>query len=197
MDGRVGLLVALLLSVIVVVFGMLNMLPVPMTAALGVVICVSIILLITNRIIMNPKTAVIASIMTALISIIAFYYPYVPGTIDRVMWGHVTGILYWVAVYPVSFLILETLTVTTGSKYNFPLLAGLPIFLTCSIEAIAWVITSFLYGFEVDSGQISSAEVITSMFMSITLSIVAGIFIWKSAKKKRFVLNEETCGGRR
>jgi hypothetical protein len=197
MDGRVGLLAALSLSVIVFIFGVLNTLPVPMTAALGVVICVGIILSVSDRIIVNPKIAIIASLMAALISVIVFYCPYVPGTIDRVLWGHITGVLYWAAVYPVAFLILEALTVTTGSKFNFPLLAGLPVLLACSIEVIAWVITSFFYGLEVDSGQISSVEVITSMFMSFILSLFVGIFIWKVARKKRFVLSEETCGGRK
>jgi hypothetical protein len=193
MDGKIGLVASLVISAIMVIFGVINVLPITSTVALIAVLCM-VFLLSSRNVVINPTMGILAAIMIVIVSMISFAYPYVPDTVNRTMWGHVMGIFYWMAAYPVSFLILEVLVVKTGARYNFPLLAGLPIFLTCAQEAIAWVLVSFLCHSQIDAGQFSAIELITSMFMSIVLSALAAIVVWKVLRKKHFVLNDEAIG---
>jgi hypothetical protein len=193
MDRKIGLVVSLVISVIMVIFGVINVLPIISTVALIAATCM-VFLLSSRNVVVDPTIAILAVAMIVIVSIISFTYQYVPDTVNRTIWGHVMGIFYWMAAYPVSFLILEVLVVKTGARYNFPLLAGLPIFLTCAQEAIAWVLVSFLCHSQIDVGQFSAIELITSMFMSIVLSALAAIVVWKVLRKKHFVLNDETIG---
>jgi len=211
MDGRVGSVTALVMFVIVIIYGAWNELPIfaAISFIAAVCLCIELLnsyrrivnnktaLLVTYRIVVNPKTALIAAVMTVAGVVVMSAFPYVPGTVDRVIWGHVSGILYWVAAYPVSFLILETLAVTTRAKYNYPLLSGLPVFITCAQEVLAWIVVSIFYTVQIDSEQIATVEVIASMITGIMLSIVVGVVIGRIAKRKRFVLKEETCGVKR
>jgi len=197
MDGRVGSIVALVVFVTVIIYGALNELPIFATISFIAVVCLCIDLLVSRRIVVNSRIALIAAVMTVIGTVIMSIFPYVPGTVDRVIWGHVSGILYWVAAYPVSYLILETVSVTAGAKYNYPLLSGLPVFITCAQEVLAWIMVSIFYTVQIDSEQIATVEVISSMIIGIMLSIVVGIIIGRIVKRKRFVLNEETCGVKR
>jgi hypothetical protein len=211
MDGRVGSITALVMFVIVIIYGALNELPIFVTVSFIAVVCLCIELLnsrrnivnqktsvlVTYKIVVNPKIALLAAIMTVAGTVVMSIFPYVPGTVDRVMWGHVSGILYWMAAYPISFLILETLAVTTRAKYNYPLLSGLPVFITCAQEVLAWIVVSIFYTVQIDSEQIATVEVIASMVTGIILSIIAGIIIGRIVKRKRFVLKDDTCGVKR
>ena len=197
MDGRVGSIVALVVFVTVIIYGALNELPIFATISFIAVVCLCIDLLVSRRIIVNSRIALIAAVLTVIGTVIMSIFPYVPGTVDRVIWGHVSGILYWVAAYPVSYLILETVSVTAGAKYNYPLLSGLPVFITCAQEVLAWIMVSIFYTVQIDSEQIATVEVISSMIIGIMLSIVVGVIIGRIVKRKRFVLNEETCGVKR
>jgi hypothetical protein len=197
MDGRVGSITALVIFATVVIYGALNELPIFATVSFIAVVCLCINLSISCRIIVDPKIALVAAIMTVAGTLVMSVFPYVPGTVDRVIWGHASGVLHWAAAYPVSFLILETLAVTAGAKYNYPLLSGLPIFITCAQEVLAWIVVSIFYTVQIDSEQIATVEVIASMITGIILSIIVGVVIGRIVKRKRFVLNEETCGVKR
>jgi hypothetical protein len=197
MDGRFGSIAALILFVIIFIYGALNDLLIFSTVAFIAIVCLCVNLSVSKRIVVNPRIAIIAAVATLVGILIMSAFFYDPGTIDRVVWGHVSGIMYWMAAYPVSFLILETLAINTGAKYNYPLLSGLPVFIVCAQEVLAWIVVSIFCMPQIDSEQIASVEVIASMITGIMLSIVAGIFVSRIAKRKRFVLNEETSGVKR
>lgn len=193
MSEKAGLVLSLVISVVMVIYGIIEVLPVPATVAFINLLCVIILLFKSNKIKINFTVAILSSLIIVIVSIISYAYPYVPGTVDRVLWGHIMGMLYWTATYPVSFLILEVLAITKGAKFNFPLLACLPIFLTCSQIAIAWTFASIFCGTQIDTSQFTATELITSIFVSTVLSLIAALIIWKIIKKKHFVLSEKTC----
>jgi len=192
MSGRIVLAVSMLVSAIMVLYGIVNVSPITATIALISCICIAVMLLDHNYAV-DPRIALISSVTILIASLLVQSYPYVPGTVSRTEWGHVIGIFYWIAAYPVSFLMIQIVVVKTNARYNFPLLSGLPVFLTCAQVVIGWVVVSLFCNSEINT-EFTGVELVTSLFVSLVLSAFCALILWKLIRRKHFVLNCDTCG---
>ncbi len=192
MDGRIVLGTSMLVSAIMVIYGIVNVSPITSTIALISFLCVAIMLLDRNYAV-DPKIAIISAVTIVIASLLVEFYPYVPGTVSRTEWGHVIGIFYWMAAYPVSFLMIQVAVIKANARYNFPLLSGLPVFLTGAQVVIGWVVVSLFCNSEINT-KFTGVELVTSMFVSLVLSVFCALVLWKWIRRKHFVLNCDTCG---
>lgn len=192
MDGRIALAASMSVSAIMVLYGIINVSPITSTIALISVICIAIMIMDRNYTV-DPRIAVISSVTILIASLLVQFYPYVPGTVSRTEWGHVIGIFYWIAAYPVSFLMIQVTVIKANARYNFPLLSGLPVFLTGAQLVIGWVVVSLFCNAEINT-KFTGVELVTSLFVSLVLSAFCALILWKLIRRKHFVLNCDTCG---
>jgi hypothetical protein len=192
MDGRIALATSMSVSAIMVLYGIINVSPITSTIALISVLCIAIMLSDRNYAV-DPRIAVISSVTIVIASLLVQFYPYVPGTVSRTEWGHVIGIFYWIAAYPVSFLMIQVVVIKANARYNFPLLSGLPVFLTGAQVVIGWVVVSLFCNSEINT-EFTGVELVTSLFVGLILSVFCALILWKLIRRKHFVLNCDTCG---
>ncbi len=194
MDGRFETIVCSVVSAAATIYGAYSILPVPATISAVIFLCTIVIAISPSCSSINSRIIFISVCAVVLVSIASAMFEHIPDSVDRTSWGHLMGAIYWIAVYPAAFLVMEVMVIVAGAKYNFPLLAGLPILIACSLETIAWILASFLCGSQIDSKEFSATEVVTSLFMSLVLSAISAPVVWELTRRSHFIMNDESLG---